>query len=93
VPPESRTPRRFGCVPRQGEPLGLRPAFLSRIHGTAEYAVLSPTCPEEIARGADDRGEMGAYYDLFVPQREANLRAALDEYLPADVSVGITYLR
>ena len=55
--------------------------------------MLAESCPIEIAQGADDRGEMGAYHDLFRPQREANLLAAIDEYLPADVSVGIIYLR
>ena len=93
IPAGSRVPRRFGCVPRDGEPPGLAPVFLSRRYGTPEYAVLAESCPIEIAQGADDRGEMGAYHDLFRPQREANLLAAIDEYLPADVSVGIIYLR
>jgi hypothetical protein len=56
------------------------------------YAALAPGCPDPIARGADDRSEMGVYHDLFRPQRDANLRAALTEYLPADTSFGITYL-
>jgi hypothetical protein len=36
---------------------------------------------------------MGAHHDLFRPQRDANLRAALAEYLPAGAHVGVHYLR
>jgi hypothetical protein len=92
LPMESRTPRRSGCVPRAGEDASLRPSFVSRKYGTVGYAVLAPSCPDPIARGADDRSEMGVFHDLFRPQRETNLRAALAEYLPAGASVGITYL-
>jgi hypothetical protein len=93
LPLESRTPRRTMCVPRAGEDPGLRPVFVSRTYGDVGYAMLAPGCPEEIAQGADDRSEMGAYHDLFRPQRDANLRAALAEYLPASSSVGIIYVR
>ena len=44
---------------------------------------------EEIKRGADDESEMGVFHDLFQPQREANLRTRLDEYIPARADVGI----
>jgi len=92
LPADSRTPRRTGCVPRAGEDPGLRPAFVSRRFGAVGYAILASSCPDLIARGADDRSEMGVYHDLFRPQRDTNLRAALAEYLPAGASVGITYL-
>ena len=40
-------------------------------------------------RGADDEAEMGAFHDLYQPQRIANLRARLDEYTPAGIDAGI----
>jgi len=32
---------------------------------------------------------MGVFHDLFQPQRETNLRARLEEYIPARADVGI----
>ena len=46
---------------------------------------------EEIARGADDESEMGAFHDLFQPQRVANLRARLAEYVPAGMEAAIIF--
>jgi hypothetical protein len=89
VPPGSRTPRRFACVPHAGSAESVPPVFESRSFGATGYAVLAATCPEAIARGAEDRSEMGAWHDLFRPQRLAQLRTALDEYLPAATSAGI----
>jgi hypothetical protein len=43
----------------------------------------------EILRGADDESEMGAFHDLFQPQRAANLLARLEEYIPAGMDVGL----
>jgi hypothetical protein len=34
---------------------------------------------------------MGAFHDLFGPQRAANLRARLAEYTPAGMEAGIFY--
>jgi hypothetical protein len=53
------------------------------------YCQLAEHCADEIKRGADDESEMGAFHDLFQPQREANLRARLEEYIPARADVGI----
>jgi hypothetical protein len=92
LPLDSRTPRRVACVPRAGEDPDTRPVFVSRLYGSVGYAMLAASCPDPIARGADDRSEMGVYHDLFRPQRDTNLRAALAEYLPAGTSAGITYV-
>ena len=92
LPLDSRTPRRVECVPRAGEDPGTRPVFVSAVYGSAGYAMLAPGCPDSIARGADDRSEMGVYHGLFRPQRDTNLRAALAEYLPAGMSAGIFYV-
>jgi hypothetical protein len=35
---------------------------------------------------------MGVFHDLFNPQREANLRARLDEYTPAGMRAGIIFV-
>jgi hypothetical protein len=73
------------------ERLRVRPQFNSTRYGTPTYCQLAHTCTEEIKRGADDESEMGAFHDLFQPQREANLRVRLDEYVPAGADVGIIY--
>ena len=68
-----------------------RPQFNSTRYGAPTYCQLAETCAEEIKRGADDRSEMGVFHDLYQPQREANLRARLDEYTPAGMEAGIIY--
>jgi hypothetical protein len=67
----------------------VRPHFNSLRYGTAAYCQLAADCAAEIFRGADDESEMGAFHDLFQPQRMANLRARLDEYTPAGMEAGI----
>jgi hypothetical protein len=69
----------------------VQPQFTSIRYGTPGYAQLALTCANEIKRGAEDESEMGAFHDLFQPQREANLRARLEEYTPAGTDVGIWY--
>jgi hypothetical protein len=76
---------------RANEQLRVVPQFTSVRYGTPAYAQLGPHCAEEIRRGADDESEMGAYHDLFQPQREANLRARLAEYTPAGMDVGMFF--
>jgi hypothetical protein len=69
----------------------VEPEFNSTRYGTPIYCQLADSCAEEIKRGADDESEMGAFHDLFQPQRAANLRARLDEYTPAGMDAGIIY--
>ena len=71
------------------ERLRVRPQFNSTRYGTPTYCQLAHTCAEEIKRGADDESEMGVFHDLFQPQRKANLRVRLDEYVPAGADVDI----
>jgi hypothetical protein len=73
------------------ERLRVRPQFNSERYGTPTYCQLSDNCADEIKRGADDESEMGAFHDLFQPQREANLLARLDEFTPAGMDVGIIH--
>lgn len=69
----------------------VRPRFQSRHYGLPGYARLLPECALEIGRGADDGSEMGVYHDLYEPQREANLRARLDQHTPAGMTVGLLF--
>jgi hypothetical protein len=87
VPAGSRTPRRFHCV---SDPV--RPLFTSTRYGTPAYGQLAPGCPEEIVRGADDGSELGAFHDLFQPQRTDNLRARLAEFSPAGTDAGLVFV-
>jgi hypothetical protein len=76
---------------RQQERDRVMPQFNSTRYSTPTYCQLSRTCAEEIERGADDESEMGIFHNLFQPQRDANLRARLDEYTPAGMETGIIY--
>jgi hypothetical protein len=102
VPPGSRTPRRRRCQP--DEAMGkaaadlekqaagqMAPEFNSLRYGQPAYGQLAQSCVVEIRRGADDESEMGAFHNLFQPQREAILAARLFEYTPADMSAGILF--
>ena len=88
VTPESRTPMRYECEPQEPS---TRPHFTSLRFGDPGYAQLRATTPEAIMRGADDEGEMGVAHYLFQPQREANLRIRLDEYLRFGLEAGPIY--
>ena len=85
VPTGSRTPRRHRCP-------DTRPLFTSQRYGTPWYGLLADRCPEEIRRGADDGAELGAFHDLYRPQREDGLRARLAEYTPAGTDAGIFFV-
>jgi hypothetical protein len=100
----SRTPRRHQCQPDRAraavsgdaladdETVRVRPQFESLRYGTSGYCRLAATCASEITGGADDESEMGVFHDLFQPQREASLRARLDEFTPAGTDAGIIFV-
>jgi hypothetical protein len=67
------------------------PRFSSTRFGSSDYCQLSVCCAPEITRGADDESEMGAFHDLFLPQRVANLRARIDRSTPAAMETGIIF--
>jgi hypothetical protein len=104
LPFGSRAPRIYRCQPQLAtdattDPLEqetlrarLRPDFTSKRYGDSGYAQLSAACPGEIRTGAEDGSEMGAFSGLAQPQREANLRIRLDEYLPAGREGGLIYV-
>ena len=92
VPPGSQLPRLHRCQPAKPEDSArVRPVFTSLRYGDAGYCQLSPACAVEITQGADDQAEMGAFHNLYQPRREANLRAALDEYLRFGLEAAIFY--
>jgi hypothetical protein len=70
----------------------LRPAFTSVHYGNPAYAQLGLTSAEELRTGAEDGSEMGAFSQLKQPQREANLRLRLEEYLPFGLEAGFVYV-
>jgi hypothetical protein len=92
VPPGSQLPRLYHCQPASAaDAARVRPVFTSLRHGDAGYGQLSQHCAVEIRRGADDGAEMGAFHDLYQPQREASVRSSLDDYLRFGVEAGIFF--
>ncbi|MEX0348088.1 MAG: hypothetical protein AB3N15_01600 [Paracoccaceae bacterium] len=69
----------------------LRPGFTAKSAAHPAYVQLRNASPVEIREGASDEGEMGAWHLLAAPQREANLRIRLEEYLRFGLEAGIFY--
>jgi hypothetical protein len=92
VPPGSRLPRLYRCQPADvADATRLRPVLTSLRYGDAGYCQLSQICAVEIRQGADDQAEMGAFHDLYQPQREANLNSSLGEYLRFGLEAGVFF--
>lgn len=103
VPFGSRTPRRFHCQPdgvtqtkigddAEKERKRVAPKFTSTRYGSPAYAQLRRDCAPEITGGADDASEMGAFHDLYAPQREARLRQRLADFTPEDRDAGLIFV-
>jgi hypothetical protein len=102
VPAGSKVPRAYRCQPAlalaaPGADAALiaarlRPAFTSTRFGEGAYLQLAGDCPREIAEGGSDGSEMGAYFHLHQPQREANLRRGLQEYLRFGLEAGLVFV-
>jgi len=73
---------------RAGVVAWLKPAFTSVRYGEPAYAQLRRRSPLQIRQGADDEAAMGAFHDLFEPQRLANLNVRLQEYLRFGLEAG-----
>lgn len=92
VPPGSRTPRRHRCQPTvEADAARVRPVLTSTRYPDPAYGQLDRRTPDEIARGADDESEMGAFHHLFTPQRAAYLAARLDDYLRFGLEAGFFF--
>ena len=70
----------------------MRPLFVSRSYGDAGFGQLERRCAAQIRSGAESGAEMGAFEFLKQPQREANLREALDEYLRFGLEAGLFFV-
>ncbi len=75
----------------RNERIRVEPRFNSTRYGRPEYCQLSASCAAEITEGASDQSEMGVFHDLFQPQRAANLRVRLSEFMPAGSEAGIIF--
>jgi len=93
VPIGSRVPqRRYNCVPVSEEDAEvLQLGFTSLRYGDPGYGQLNWRTDSVIMHGADDTAEMGAFHDLFQPQRSNNLQLRLKEYLRFGFETGIFY--
>jgi hypothetical protein len=92
LPLTSVVPRRYRCQPeKESEALRVRPQFTSLAYSDAGYGQLALRTAREIRTGADDEAEMGAFHELYEPQRETNLRVRLAEYLRFGLEAGIFY--
>jgi hypothetical protein len=67
----------------------MRPMFTSLDYGDAGYMQLASACAAELRTGAENGSEMGAFSHLMQPQREANIRVSLGEYLRFGLEAGI----
>lgn len=70
----------------------LHPMFTSLDYGDPGYAQLAFAAAAELRAGAEDGSEMGVFSHLRQPQREANIRANLAEYLRFGLEAGIFYV-
>jgi hypothetical protein len=95
----SRTPRRHHCQPDlalRSTPAGgeaatvarLTPQLTSERFGDAGYGVLDDRSAPELRSGSSTGSDMGTCAGLLRPDREANLRIALDEYLRVGLTAG-----
>lgn len=92
LPFASHVPRRYHCLPTSPEDEErLWPVCTSLRYGDPGYCQLSQRTASEVRQGADDEAEMGAFHDLFQPQRETNLLVRLKEYLRFGLEAGIFY--
>jgi hypothetical protein len=70
----------------------LFPSFTSSRYGHPAYAQLHRHCPAAIKAGADDGSEMGVFNPLKQPQRESNLKVALETYVRFGMQTGMIYV-
>lgn len=77
---------------RQAIRLRLTPLFTSEQFGNPGYAQLSRSAAEELRTGGENGAEMGVFNHLIQPQREANLRASLSDFLRFGLETGVFFV-
>jgi len=63
----------------------IKAVFNTQQFGKSGCGVLHPATPAEIAAGAEDGGEMGAYHHLFLAARRAAVIRKLSDFLPTGI--------
>ncbi|MEZ0449714.1 phage tail protein [Cellulomonas sp. ICMP 17802] len=89
VTPSSRVPRRFRCVPAEGDATPERPSYVATDAGSPHFLALARTCAESIAEGGEDESEMGVHHRLHRPARRRAARRVLASYVPVGLEIGI----
>lgn len=90
VPPGSRLGRRYRCQPSGTDANSqVRPYFVSERYGDPGYAQLHANTDREVAEGAHDGNEMGAFNHLMQRHRLANLESCLEEYMRFGMEAGV----
>jgi hypothetical protein len=89
LPVGSAVPRQFQCVTEAPGSPG--PIFVSLRYGHPGYCQLFASTTDQVRRGADDGGEMGAFHFVLAPLRETDLRTRMQEYIPVGLEYGIFY--
>lgn len=82
------TPAAAAAI-RAAAAAGVRPEYVSEAYGQPAWLQLDRSAPVEIAEGSEDGAEMGVWCHLKQPQRAANLRMRLSEYLPAGLEAAM----
>lgn len=72
-----------------GVALELAPRFDSTRFGAADYGRLVPSVAPELATGAHDGGELGAFHDTWAVRRVDSLRRRLGEFVPPGVDITV----
>ncbi|MEH0553617.1 phage tail protein [Streptomyces sp. B21-101] len=92
APLESNVSRRYRCHPAdQAAAARVAPSFTSERPGDPGFGRLAADCPSEIATGAEDGGELGAFHFLHQPWWMADLTAQLDHYLRFGLEAGVFF--
>jgi hypothetical protein len=91
VAPNAPAPAQLAAIAAEVNAL-IRPLFVSRRYGDPGFGQLELHCATQIRSGAESGAEMGAFEFLKQPQREANLRDALAEYLRVGLEATLVYV-
>lgn len=92
APLDSTVSRRYRCHPADPAAAArVAPSFISERQGVLGFYRLAADCPSEIATGAEDGGELGAFHFLHQPWWMADLTAQLDRYLRFGLEAGVFF--